>query len=92
MDYVSVLLASAVPIVLAGALVNRCVVTHTDEKGNVVRGRGIGWQFIRFSVLATAIPVIGILTMQGMMDKNAAYVLLAAAIGYAFGKASEKKE
>ncbi len=86
MDYVSILLAAAVPIVLLGALINRSVVTSETEKGNVVRGKGIGWQFIRFCVLMTAVPIIGLLAWSGRIGGDVASALLAAAMGYAFGK------
>ena len=89
MDIISILLASAVPLVLLGGLANRTLITSETERGNIIRGKGIGWQFIRFSVLTTAIPVMGVLTLHGLMDRNAVFTLLAAAVGYAFGKTSE---
>jgi len=86
MEVVTIILASSVPIILVGGLVNRCIVTSETSRGNVVRGKGIGWQFIRFAVLTTAMPIIAILALRGIVDSEAAYALLAAGIGYAFGK------
>ena len=53
MEIISIILATAVPIALIGALVNRCVVTSETERGNVVRGTDVGWQIIRFCVLTS---------------------------------------
>lgn len=89
MDWVAILLASAVPIALLGGLINRCCVMHESNRGTLLRGRGIGWQFIRFCVLVTGLPIIGVLTLHGSVRGDLAYVFLALAMGYAFGKASE---
>lgn len=75
MDWVTILLASAVPIVLLGGLAHRVIV-----------GKGIGWQFIRFVVIAIGIPIAGVLALKGMVAGDAVYAILAAALGYAFGK------
>ncbi len=86
MDLISIFLAASVPIILLGGLINRSLVTSETEKGNIVRGKGIGWQFIRFSVLTTSIPVIALLALNGTFDGDVAYALLAAGMGFAFGK------
>ncbi len=75
MIWVSGLLASAVPVVLIGGYFNRA---HGD-------GKGIGWQFIRFSVIALAIPVAGLLALNEALTGEAA-TLLGAAMSYAFAK------
>ena len=86
MDWVSILLASAVPIVLAGGLANRIFIKKTTPQGEITRGKGIGWQFIRFTVLGTGVPIIGLLAWKGTIGGDVASALLAAALGYAFGK------
>jgi hypothetical protein len=48
-------------------------------------GKGIGWQFIRFTVIALSIPVTGILALNNMLTGEAS-TLLAAAMAYAFAK------
>ena len=73
--WLSIVLASAVPIVLIGGFCNRM-------KGD---GKGIGWQFIRFTVIALSIPVTGILALNNMLTGEAS-TLLAAAMAYAFAK------
>lgn len=75
MFWPSLILASAVPIVLIGGYFNRM-------KGD---GKGIGWQFIRFTVLALSIPVIAILALNDMLNGEAS-TLIAAAMAYAFAK------
>jgi hypothetical protein len=85
-DWVAIALASAVPIALVGAFVNRCCVTHESEKGNILRGRNIGWQFIRFCVLATGLPIVALLAIKGIVAGEAAIGFIAGAAGYAFGK------
>lgn len=70
-----VALASSVPIVLYFGSKNR----------NEGEGRGIGWSFIRFIVIALALPIIAMLGISGTLDGNAS-TLLAGAMGYAFGK------
>lgn len=77
MVWVSAILALCVPIVIVGSLLNRSKV-----------GRGIGWQFIRYNVIAISIPVVGLLALNDMLSGEAA-AIIAAAMGYAFGKANE---
>lgn len=86
MDLISIALASVIPIVLIGAFINRCVVTHESDSGNILRGRGIGWQFIRFCVLAAGLPLAGLLALKGLISGEAAIAFISAAVGYAFGK------
>lgn len=51
--------------------------------------KGIGWQFIRFTVIASTLPIIGILALNGVLNGEAA-ALIGAAVGYAFGHASDR--
>ncbi len=89
MDWVLVLLASAVPIVLAGGLATRIFSTKKTSQGDMTHGKGIGWQFIRFTVLGTGVPIIGLLALKGTIGGDVASALIAAAMGYAFGKAGK---
>jgi hypothetical protein len=50
-------------------------------------GQGIGWQFIRFVVIASALPITGILALNGVLNEAAA-AILAGAFGYVFGQAA----
>lgn len=90
MFWLSVILALSVPIVLAMGLANRILVTKETKSGNVVRGLGIGWQFIRFSVLTTGLPIVGVLALNGLLTSEVA-TLFAAAMGFAFGKSEHEK-
>ena len=76
---VSIILALAVPGVLWFGYLNR------RGEGDAA-SKGIGWQFIRYTVLAIALPLVGILALNGALTEGAA-TIIAAAMGYAFGKA-----
>lgn len=77
MFWISVVLALTVPcVVLAG---------YCLRKGD---GRGIGWQFIRYTVLGIALPIVGLLALNGALTGEAA-TLISGAMGFAFGKAGE---
>jgi hypothetical protein len=78
MIWISIILASSVPIVLIVGFLNRMGSTKTDTKG-------IGWQFIRYTVLSISIPIVGILSLNNSLTGEAA-TLIAGAIGFAFGK------
>ncbi len=75
---VSIILASAVPLVLWLGYLNR-------RGGDGEKARGIGWQFIRYTVLAIAIPVAAILALNNALGGEAA-AIIAGAMGYAFGQ------
>ena len=77
--WVSIILSLVVPGVLVFGYFNRR--GSQDQKT-----KGIGWQFIRFTVLTISIPVIGILALNGKLTGEAA-TLIAGAMGFAFGKA-----
>lgn len=75
----SVILALSVPIVLIGGLWNR-------SAGD--KPKGIGWQFIRYTVLAISIPVVALLALNNALPAEAA-TLIGTAMGFAFGKKDE---
>ena len=77
---ISALLALSVPAVLIGGLYNR-----------KAQGKGIGWQFIRYTVLATSLPVICLLAINNALSGEAA-TLIGAAMGFAFGKKDEGRD
>ena len=70
----SVILAFSVPLALVVGYLNRRE-----------RKRSIGWQFIRYTVLAISLPIVGILALNGSLSGEAA-ALIGGAMGYAFGK------
>lgn len=78
MEWTSLVLAFCVPIVIIGSLHNR-----------YKAGRGIGWQFIRYNVIAISIPVAGLLALNNLLTGEAA-TIIGAAMGYAFGKSDDK--
>lgn len=81
MFWVSVILASAVPAVL--------IVGYFNRRGDPQQGtKGIGWQFIRYTVLSIALPIVGILALNDALTAVAA-TLIAGAMGYAFGKTGD---
>jgi hypothetical protein len=80
---VSAILALAVPSVLW--------IGYRNRLGNPSDKRlGIGWQFIRYTVLAIAIPVTAILALNHALTGEAA-TIIAGAMGYAFGNAGKPK-
>ncbi len=80
--WLSVVLASSVPIALIGGFFNRLA-------GRAPKG--IGWQFIRFIVLSISLPIIGLLALNDALSGEAA-ALIGGAMGYAFGRKEEKEE
>ena len=77
----SVIMALAVPVVL--------IVGYLNRRGNPGQAaKGIGWQFIRYTVLAMALPIVGVLALNNALTCEAS-TLIAGAAGYAFGNSSK---
>ena len=74
---ISCILALSVLAIFIGSLWNR-----------IVTKKGIGWQFIRFTVITTLIPVLAILALNNALNGEAA-TLIALMLGYAFGKTAK---
>ncbi len=73
---------------LSGALIVVMLVALVGGFHNRLAGekpKGIGWQFIRFMVLSTSLPIIALLALNDALSSEAA-VLIGGAMGYAFGK------
>ncbi len=77
MIWISGILAVSIFAVVIGGLWNR-----------IATEKGIGWQFIRFNVIAISLPIIGLLAPNNSLTSEAA-TIIAAAMGYAFGKAGK---
>lgn len=77
--FISILLALTIILSTAGGLYNRTKLS-----------KGIGWQFIRYSVISTSIPLLGILVLNGQVDSDSATPIIAGALAYAFGKNEQK--
>ncbi|MCY4381977.1 MAG: hypothetical protein OXE44_02365 [Nitrospinae bacterium] len=75
----NIFLASAIPIVLIGGFWTRHLIHKSGGKG------GIGWQYIRYTVLALSLPIIGLLALNNALSSEAATVI-AASVGFAFGR------
>lgn len=80
--WISLILALAILAVVLGGLYNR---NKPDQNGKV---KGIGWQFIRYTVIGVGLPLTGILALNGGLTGEAS-TIIAGALGYAFGKQSE---
>lgn len=76
---ISVILASTVPIALIGGLWNRHELRKAGGKG------GIGWQFIRYTILTISVPLAALLAINESLTAEAA-TLIGTALGFAFGK------
>ena len=53
------------------------------------RAKGIGWQFIRYTVLASALPIIALLALNDVLRPEAA-TLIGTCVGFAFGSKEDK--
>ena len=78
---ISLILAATVPMVIYYGYLNRKGSDGTATKG-------IGWQFIRYTVIAIALPIAGILALNDALS-SAAATIIAGALGYAFGQTSK---
>ena len=76
--WTSLILAASVLVVITGGLYSR-----------IISNKGIGWQFIRYTVICISLPLAAILAISGTLTGEAS-TILAAAMGYSFGKSSEK--
>jgi len=82
MVWVSIILASSVPGVLLAGYLNR--------RGNPTdTAKGIGWQFIRYTVIGIGLPIVGILALNHVLTGEAA-TIIAGAMGYAFGQSAKE--
>lgn len=79
-NLISVILAVGSVYLPAKALRNRTMLK-----------KGIGWQFIRYSMIAAALPLVGMLALQKSLTVEVA-TIVATALGYAFGQASSGSE
>ncbi|WP_085899575.1 hypothetical protein [Kiloniella majae] len=80
------LLISLTTLILAGSVIVVLIIGHLNRKsGKDGETRGIGWQFIRYTVLSIALPIVAILALNGALEGEAA-TIIAGALGYAFGK------
>lgn len=82
--WISIILAFSILAVILGGLYNR---NRPDKDGRV---KGIGWQFIRYTVIGVGLPLTGILALNGMLSGEAS-TIIAGALGYAFGKQEDPK-
>ena len=89
MDWVSIALASTTPIAILGGLIQRGRYKRRSPDGTVLKeGLGMGWQFIRFVVLTTGLPLIALLAIKGLLTGEITAVF-ASAMAFAFGKSGK---
>ena len=67
-------------VIALGAVVVPCLALWQRIKAN----KGIGWQFIRFMVIATGLPITAVLALNSLLTGEAA-TIIGAAMAYAFG-------
>ncbi|EHH03369.1 hypothetical protein ATCR1_21345 [Agrobacterium tumefaciens CCNWGS0286] len=79
---ISILLALSLPFIIGMALKNR-------QRPNG-ESKGIGWQFIRYTTVATSLPIIALLALNDAFTGEVGTVI-AGVMGYAFGKSDETK-
>lgn len=71
-DITSIILASAVPLILIGGLVHR-----------IALRKGIGSQYIRYTVVGASIPVMGVLALNGVPVLFGTGSFFGALVGFA---------
>ncbi|MCH7710360.1 MAG: hypothetical protein IH903_01855 [Proteobacteria bacterium] len=82
-------LLPTVSIILALAVPGIIIVGHLNRRGNPSdKMKGIGWQFIRFTVIGIGLPIAGILALNNALTGEAA-TIIAGAMGYAFGQSAK---
>ena len=72
------MVTSEIPIDLIGGLSNR----HLSKKG-------IGWQFIRYTVLTISLPLLGQFVLNDALTSEAT-TLTGTAMGFTFGRRCER--
>ena len=86
MDTMNELLVTITTVILALSIPMVLWLGHLNRKGGKDgETRGIGWQFIRYTVLSIALPIVAILALNDALEGEAA-TIIAGALGYAFGK------
>jgi len=78
MDKLSMIIASAVPLLVVVAALSRI----GGKRGFM---KGIGLQFMRFTVVSVSVPIVGVLALNDVIPSEAATGIIWAALGYAFG-------
>ena len=78
-----------VSILLAIAVLSVIWVGYRLRRGSG-NSRGIGWQFIRYTVISIGIPIAGILALNDALTEAAA-TIIAGALGYAFGNTGNRR-
>jgi hypothetical protein len=58
MEWISLALALSVLAVIVGGLVQRCITR-----------KGIGWQFIRYTVIGMGLPICGLLALNNALTE-----------------------
>ena len=76
LDAVSIGLVALILVIVVTALIQR-----------IRSGKGVGWQFIRFTVISMSLPICALLALNNALTGEAS-TILAAALAYAFGKDS----
>jgi len=68
------IISLSVLAVIVGGLANRCIIK-----------KGIGWQFIRFTVVGMGLPICCLLALNNALTEGAV-AIISGAMGFAFGK------
>jgi uncharacterized membrane protein len=77
--------ASVYPWLLVGLLILAFAIVVGGLFNRYKTGKGLGWQFIRFTVLGITLPLVTILALTDKFGAETAGIF-GAAIGYLFGK------
>lgn len=77
-EWVELIAATTIPVAVLGLIVNR-----------ICSAKGIGVRAIQFLAVATFIPTILILALEGILDGSTVSALVGAFVGYLFSNIAE---
>lgn len=78
-------------LLLSGMLVGVMFIAVGGMMWNRIKiGGGITWSIMRFTTVCIALPLVGVLALNGKLDQ-ASTAIIAGALGYVFGKQDEKQ-
>ncbi len=77
-------------IISVGLVLATLIGVGGDIYNRTKLGKGIGWQVVRFNTIMLALPLAGLLALNGALSEGVT-AILAGALGYAFGKPSDER-
>jgi hypothetical protein len=76
--WIELVLAMAVPVAIVAIITNR-----------IMTKKGLSVRSIQFLGLAMLAPIVGVLALEGILERSAAGALIGAVLGYLFANIGE---